>query len=291
MFRRLLAILLLLLLITGTIYAQVVTEEPAPPVAASLSTVSGLNGAIWDYNYHLYREFNADSIPWETARAIASGMSSGHCTAYLVTITSAQETTFVATHFNIFSKWLGGFQNPGVTPANAGWQWVTGEPWVYTNWNNSEPNDAWGPASEQHLIGGAPDGTWNDEGIVEHANGYIVEYECGVTIDIKPGSEPNCLNSNAHGVIPVAILTTASFDAASVDPFSLSLDGAPVRAKGNSGRAGALEDVDGDGDLDLVVQFEDLGQYPAGNSVAVLTGMTYSSLPVVGHDDICVVPR
>ena len=42
-----------------------------------------------------------------------------------------------------------------------------------------------------------------------------------VRIDIKPGSDPNCFNNNGHGVIPVAILTTDTFDAASVDPSKL----------------------------------------------------------------------
>ena len=35
-----------------------------------------------------------------------------------------------------------------------------------------------------------------------------------VAIDIKPGSDPNCFNNNGNGVIPVAILGSASFDVA-----------------------------------------------------------------------------
>lgn len=74
-----------------------------------------------------------------------------------------------------------------------------------------------------------------------------------VSIDIKPGSEPNCFNNNGNGVIPVAILTTDTFDASTVEPYSLSLDGANARVKGKSGNAGTLEDIDLDGDLDLVI--------------------------------------
>jgi len=42
-----------------------------------------------------------------------------------------------------------------------------------------------------------------------------------VEIDIKPGSYPNSINPNSNGVIPVAILTTPSFDATTVDPLSV----------------------------------------------------------------------
>ncbi len=112
-----------------------------------------------------------------------------------------------------------------------------------------------------------------------------------VLIDIKPGSDPNSFNNDGHGVIPVAILTTDSFDAATVDPFSVSLNGAAVRVKGKSGNAGSLEDVDNDGDLDLVVQIEDVdGTYQAGDTLATLTGVTVDGFDIVGQDTIRIVP-
>ena len=40
-------------------------------------------------------------------------------------------------------------------------------------------------------------------------------------IDIKPGSDPNCININGHGVIPVAILGSEDFDVSLVDPDTL----------------------------------------------------------------------
>jgi hypothetical protein len=111
-----------------------------------------------------------------------------------------------------------------------------------------------------------------------------------VLIDIKPGSHPNCFNNDGHGVIP-AILTTEFFDAATVDPFSVTLDGAGAQVKGKSGNAGSLEDVDNDGDLDLVVQIEDVdGSYQAGDTVATLTGETFNGIPIWGQDTICIVP-
>lgn len=111
-----------------------------------------------------------------------------------------------------------------------------------------------------------------------------------VDIDIKPGSYPNCFNSDSHGVIPVAILGSADFDASTVDPFTVSLNGAGVRVKGKSGNAGSLEDVNGDGFQDLVVQIIDDGGYTSGDTIATLQGLTYDGQPIVGTDSICIRP-
>lgn len=108
-------------------------------------------------------------------------------------------------------------------------------------------------------------------------------------IDIKPGSDPNCLNPNGNGVIPVAILTTATFDATTVDPASLSMEGAPVAMRGGKLLA-AIEDVDFDGDLDLVVKFEDDGSL-AGKTSATVIGQTFGGTPVVGTDSVCTAPK
>jgi hypothetical protein len=110
-----------------------------------------------------------------------------------------------------------------------------------------------------------------------------------VEIDIKPGSDPNCFNSDEKGVIPLAILGSADFDAATVDPFTVSLDGAEVRLKGKSGNAGSLEDVNGDGVQDLVVQIIDEGGYSPGDSVATLSGLTFDGITIEGEDSICIV--
>jgi hypothetical protein len=131
----------------------------------------------------------------------------------------------------------------------------------------------------------------NDEDDVNYDNFICYKSVLYVQIDIKPGSDPNCFNNNGHGVIPVAILTTDTFDAASVDPFSVVLDGASARVKGKSGNAGALEDIDNDGDLDLVIQIEDVdGTYQAGDAIASLTGITFEGIQIQGEDTICIVP-
>ena len=79
-----------------------------------------------------------------------------------------------------------------------------------------------------------------------------------VSIDIKPGSDPNSINCKNHQVvIPVAILTTDTFDATSVDHATVTFEGASEIhiAKKTGLPQRHEEDVDKDGDIDLLFHF------------------------------------
>ena len=115
-----------------------------------------------------------------------------------------------------------------------------------------------------------------------------------VNIDIKPGSDPNCFNINGHGVVPVAILGSSTFDVNDIDIYSLSFAGLEVRVRGNKGPLCSFEYVNDDEFLDLVCHFEDNADYwSPGNGVADLTGVlldgTIDGTEFKGTDSICVV--
>lgn len=128
---------------------------------------------------------------------------------------------------------------------------------------------------------GAPAGT---AGIVPAAILGTLE---PLVIDIKPGGFPNSVNPRSKGVIPVAILTTSTFDAATVHP--LSVEFGPSGATEAHGR-GHLEDVDGDGDLDLLLHFrtQDTG-IRCGEVTAFLRGETVEGQVIQGADSIKTV--
>jgi hypothetical protein len=113
-----------------------------------------------------------------------------------------------------------------------------------------------------------------------------------VDIDIKPGSDPNCLNINDHGVIPVAVLGSADFDVSSIDPATLVFAGLVPRQKKDGRFSCSYEDVNIDGFPDLVCQFEDNStNWAPDGDTATLTGETYDGIPIEGTDSICLVPR
>jgi hypothetical protein len=108
-----------------------------------------------------------------------------------------------------------------------------------------------------------------------------------VTVDIKPGSTINPVNPRSHGVIPLAILSDETFDAHTVDPLSVSFG--PGGAFEKHGK-GHREDVDMDGDQDLVLHFETQASgLQCGDTSASLTGMTYDGQAISGADSLITV--
>lgn len=119
-----------------------------------------------------------------------------------------------------------------------------------------------------------------------------MEQPVPITIDIKPGSDPNCFNQNEKGVIPVAILGDADLDVTQINIASLALQGLSVKKAGKSSKYLAhYEDINSDNYIDLIVQFQDSGGWIANeNGYATLVGELKNGTPIKGKDTICIVP-
>jgi hypothetical protein len=112
-----------------------------------------------------------------------------------------------------------------------------------------------------------------------------------IDFDIKPGSYPNSINPISYGNVPVTVLTTDDFDASKVNPDTVVfLDATPCKKE-------KLEDVDDDGDIDMLFYFkiqeldfellvDDGDEYP----YAYLTGVTIDGQSIEGKDTVKLVP-
>jgi len=119
--------------------------------------------------------------------------------------------------------------------------------------------------------------------------GFLVK---PVDISIKPDAAPPVrINTRSNGTIPVAILSTPTFNApTSVDTGTLTF--------GRTGNEESLafcntggEDVNGDGLLDLVCHFQtEFAGFNSGDAVAILKGRTVQGGPIVGQEAIVTVP-
>ncbi len=141
-------------------------------------------------NGHYYERVDApQGVTWYDAKATAETFTFLGVTGHLATITLANENSFIVNNLggvpvSISCYWLGGFQPDGSPEPAGNWQWITGEPWTYTNWSLGEPNNKYGGESggapagsdEEVLLFWGNQGMWNDMEISSFQRGFIVEY-------------------------------------------------------------------------------------------------------------------
>ena len=249
-------------------------------------------------NGHYYQlvEVIGSSMDWYEARDAAMTMVYNRMPGHLATITSHPEEGLIVNYFpEIYPEyvWLGASDE-----SNEGdWNWITGEAWNYTDWAFGEPN---GRAYENCLDYGDYSARWNDENCDRKLNFYLVEYSktpITISIDIKSGIEPNNLYCQwgelvRRGIFDVAILTTESFDATTVDHTTVTFEGA--KEIHFDWRTGGLRrheiDVDRDGDIDLLFHFR-LGDtdLKCNSTEGTLIGETFDGIVIQGTDSVRMV--
>ena len=134
-----------------------------------------------------------------------------------------------------------------------------------------------------------------------------------VYLDIKPGSCPNPVNLKSRGVLPVAVLGTADFDAETIDPVTIQLsrEGSegvvkpPIRsdyedvATPFEGELCGCHDLNADGYPDLTLKFKtqelvenlELGELMGETISLTLTGELRESeggTPIIGEDCVWI---
>ncbi|MEY2713945.1 MAG: hypothetical protein RIT24_288, partial [Planctomycetota bacterium] len=166
-------------------------------------------------------------LTWEKARIRAEALG-----GYLATPVSAEENAAIASAFPGVTSWLGGIQFAPPGDASNGWQWISGEPWSYTNWQAGEPNDSGG---EDRLMM-ASNGTWNDSGC---PGGCL--FEQGFLVEVEDSSLSLNKDCNGNGVTDGCDIASGFATDCNANNIPDSCDIA----------AGSLADCNGNGTADL----------------------------------------
>jgi hypothetical protein len=110
-----------------------------------------------------------------------------------------------------------------------------------------------------------------------------------VPIEIKPGSTPSPINLKSNGKIPVAIISTPTFNALSTITSTITF--------GHSGYESSLlfcnqngEDVNGDGLLDLVCHFSVAKTgFQIGDTEGIVKGIASGRVLFQGSGAVAIV--
>ncbi len=123
----------------------------------------------------------------------------------------------------------------------------------------------------------------NLEFSIDEVNGSVIE------IDIKPGSAENPINLKSRGRIPVALLSSASFDAATVDPDTLKFG--PMGNEASAVKC-VLEDVNNDTWIDMICHFKTQeANFICGDTEGLLEGSTIEGEAAIqASDTVRIVP-
>jgi aqualysin 1 len=136
-------------------------------------------------------------------------------------------------------------------------------------------------------------------GILGGSPNLLLNTLAEAAVDIMPGSDDNVVVLRAGGTLPVAVLSTAEFDATRLNAATVTLGSeegtdTPVAQRRNGTAFSSVEDVNGDGLPDMVLHFSIADLQASGNLGAetvrlVLNGRFVDGWFFRGMDDVRVV--
>jgi subtilisin family serine protease len=279
-------------------------DGDAVTLSASIGTVVDNGDGTWSWS------FATTDGPLESQQVTITGTdaldSEGNVTFNLTVLNVAPLVDAGAdasiTSNEVF-EFTGTFSDPGVNDALWSWAIDWGDGSVETT--GTTANQA-APiirshqfcAAQTYTIGFSVTDKDGDTGF--DSMELTVDY-LGVQIDITPSQHPNSVSLSNRGRLPVAVLSSADFDATQIDPASVLLGDeagtdTPVAKRPNGQYFSAIEDVNGDGLPDLVLHFEvpalvANGDLTPTSTHLVLRGFLQNGCTNVrGQDSVNVVP-
>jgi hypothetical protein len=129
-----------------------------------------------------------------------------------------------------------------------------------------------------------------DDASANNSDTEIVDVFRPVPVDIQPGSPTSTVNISKQGLVTVAILTTPTFDATTLNVATACFGDAEDPSQRTCAEAHGVvhvEDVDKDKDRDLVFHFSapDAG-IDLGDTTACLRGMETNGTGFYGCDTV-----
>ena len=172
-----------------------------------------LQNARVTFGGHTYTLFDSVVSTWEDAKVYCESLG-GH----LATITSAEEDVFLYTYLRNCGKTAAFFGLNDLRTEGV-WEWVTGEPVVYTNWSAGEPNND-GPGEEDVCsYSYLNDGKWNDSIFDNDMFVNSDDFLCEWDYEIKEIDGSQCI-SDGNTLAPTA-LYPGDYDTEITDTYTL----------------------------------------------------------------------
>jgi hypothetical protein len=202
--------------VAGLVASAIVASAASAQTAVEWKVSEGGNG-------HWYQLMGRQQRDWYACRALAEEHG-GH----LITVTSSVEWQFLIDRFPNSDFVGGAVQQPESPEPAGGWQWCTGEPFVFTAWYGGNPDNGEGKEHALQIYTGPilnygnPPG-WNDmpiewawwtpkelmvewdadcngDGIVDY--GQILR---GELIDLNANGVPDICETSISSVIPPSV--------------------------------------------------------------------------------------
>jgi hypothetical protein len=219
--------------------------------------------------YQLIRSTPISSSLSMTATNITKNLPAGLCVNALASDLRIPRTVYAATTRGVYR----GRSN------------ATGGPWVWESYNDGMPR-----TDVRDLEVDASAGQLYAATFGRGALKVTLQTTLPVSIDIKPGTSDNIINIKNKGKIPVAILSSLTFDAPSeVDKSSLTF--------GHTGNEASFalcdtdpQDVNSDGLLDLICNFyTSLTGFQLSDTTGFLKGLTVEGISIQGSDAVKIL--